>query len=80
MSKETKIMVEKQINYILEFFIKNDIPLPVYLEVNSYYNDELIYDTAICESCNEYYEVDFEHYNYCPNFLSKIRLVRGRRV
>ena len=66
MSKETKIIVEQQIKYILEL-IRKDIPLPVYLEGDGYADGELVLDTAICENCNEHYEVDYEHYKYCPN-------------
>lgn len=32
----------------------------------------LIYDTWICPSCGERYEVDYDIYNYCPNCGQKI--------
>ena len=31
-----------------------------------------IYDTWICPSCGERYEVDYDIYNYCPNCGQKI--------
>ena len=55
-----KILEGKE-EYIKQL-IKKDTPLPVYLD-----NGELVYDTAICENCNERYEIDYEHYKYCPN-------------
>lgn len=27
----------------------------------------LIYDTWICPNCEEYYEVEYDDYDYCPN-------------
>lgn len=30
-------------------------------------NGELIYDTWICPTCEENYEVDYEEYDYCPH-------------
>lgn len=27
----------------------------------------LIYDTWICSNCEEYYEVEYDDYDYCPN-------------
>lgn len=28
---------------------------------------ELIYDVWICPNCDTDYEVDYDHYNYCPH-------------
>lgn len=32
----------------------------------------LIYDTWICPNCEEYYEVDYDDYDYCPNCGQRI--------
>lgn len=34
----------------------------------------LIYDTWICPNCEEYYEVDYDEYDYCPNCGQRIDL------
>lgn len=31
-----------------------------------------VYDTWICPSCREYYEVDYDDYDYCPKCGQKI--------
>ena len=35
-------------------------------EGDGYYKGEIIYDTWICPSCGERYEVDYHDYEYCP--------------
>lgn len=30
-------------------------------------NGDSIYDTWICPTCGEKYEIDFDDYDYCPN-------------
>ena len=30
-------------------------------------NGELIFDTWICPSCGQRYEIDYDDYEYCPN-------------
>lgn len=47
--------------------VKKQIPMQVYLQGDGYSNGELVIDTAICENCNAHYEIDSEHYKYCPN-------------
>lgn len=65
--RNAEILEEKEQEYI-EQLIRKDKPLPVYLEGDGYSDGELVYDTAICENCNERYEIDYdEHYKYCPN-------------
>ena len=36
-------------------------------------NGELIYDTWICRNCEQDYEVDYDHYDYCPNCGQRIK-------
>ncbi len=38
------------------------------------YEGDGLYDTWICPCCGQYYEVDFDSYDYCPNCGQKIRL------
>ena len=33
---------------------------------DGYWNGELVYDTWQCPNCDEYYEVDYDNYDYCP--------------
>lgn len=33
---------------------------------------ELIYDTWICPNCEAAYEVDYDHYDYCPKCGQRI--------
>ena len=35
-------------------------------------NGFIILDTWICPCCEEYYEVDYDHYDHCPNCGQKI--------
>lgn len=37
----------------------------------------LIYDTWICPNCEEYYEVDYDDYDYCPNCGQRIDWSEG---
>ncbi len=45
-------------------------------EGDGYYNGQLVYDTWICPSCGQHYEVDYDSYDYCPSCGQKIRLER----
>lgn len=43
------------------------------LEGDGYDEDgEMIYDTWICPSCGEYYEIDYDDYDFCPNCGQRI--------
>ena len=44
-----------------------------YYEGDGYSDGHLVYDTWICPSCGQNYEVDFDNYDYCPNCGQKIR-------
>ena len=41
---------------------------------DGYADGHLIYDTWICPSCGNLYEVDYDNYKYCPNCGQAIRL------
>ena len=43
------------------------------IEGDGYDEDgEMIYDTWICPSCGEYYELDYDDYDFCPNCGQRI--------
>ena len=41
-------------------------------EGDGYSNGQLVYDTWICPSCGQYYEVDSDDYDCCPKCGQKI--------
>lgn len=45
--------------------------IPEY-EGDGYSDGEIVYDTWLCPSCEEYYEIDYDKYNYCPCCGQKI--------
>lgn len=55
-----------QLNKIVSNALEKQIPqIPDY-EGDGYANGELIYDTWVCPSCGRHYEIDYDHYVYCP--------------
>ena len=52
--------------------LKKQIPeMPDY-EGDGYADGFLVYDTWICPSCGRYYEIDYDHYKYCPECGQRI--------
>ena len=46
--------------------LEKQIPeIPDY-EGDGYSDGELVYDTWICPRCGRHYEIDYDHYVYCP--------------
>ena len=46
--------------------LEKQIPeIPDY-EGDGYADGELVYDTWICPRCGRHYEIDYDHYVYCP--------------
>ncbi len=43
-------------------------------EGDGYSDGQLVYDTWICPSCGQHYEVEYDSYDYCPSCGQKIRL------
>lgn len=55
-----------QLNKIISKALKKQIPkIPDY-EGDGYADGFPIYDTWICPSCGRHYEIDYDHYVYCP--------------
>ncbi len=55
-----------QLNKIVSKALKKQIPeIPDY-EGDGYADGFLVYDTWICPSCGRHYEIDYDHYVYCP--------------
>ena len=52
--------------------LSKQIPQTPHYEGDGYSDGELVYDTWICPTCNGYYELDFENYDYCPFCGQKI--------
>ena len=52
--------------------LSKQIPKTPHYEGDGYSDGELVYDTWICPSCEEYYEIDYDKYNYCPCCGQKI--------
>ena len=51
-----------QLNKIVSKALKKQIPeIP-----------HLVYDAWICPSCGRYYEIDYDHYVYCPQCGQRI--------
>ena len=42
-------------------------------EGDGYYDGKLVYDTWICPSCGEHYEVGYHDYDYCPKCGQRIQ-------
>lgn len=48
--------------------IEKQIPKKPDYEGGGYgYDGEIIYDTWICPTCGEHYEMDYAEYDFCPN-------------
>ena len=57
--------IGKAIDMAIEALGKQIPEIPDY-EGDGYANGEPIYDTWICPSCGRHYEIDYDHYVYCP--------------
>ena len=52
--------------------LEKQIPQTPNYEGDEYINGELVYDTWICPCCGRYYEIDYDHYVYCPECGQRI--------
>ena len=55
----------KAIDKAIEALEKQIPKIPDY-EGDGYADGELVYDTWICPRCGRQYEIDYDHYVYCP--------------
>ena len=46
--------------------LEKQIPKMPDYEGDGYADGFLVYDTWICPSCGKHYEIDYDHYTYCP--------------
>ena len=57
--------IGKAIDMAIEALEKQIPQIPDY-EGDGYADGFPIYDTWICPSCGRHYEIDYDHYVYCP--------------
>lgn len=65
MECRTGTISEETIYMAIEALEKQIPEMPDY-EGDGYADGELVYDTWICPSCGRHYEIDYDHYVYCP--------------
>ena len=62
---ELRKQIEEAIKVAIEALEKQIPEIPDY-EGDGYADGELVYDTWICPRCGRHYEIDYDHYVYCP--------------
>ena len=62
---ELRKQIEGAIKMAIEALEKQIPEIPDY-EGDGYADGELVYDTWICPRCGRHYEIDYDHYVYCP--------------
>ena len=66
-----KVRDDQDIDLISEIVMKG-IPKKPDFESDGYADGYPVYDTWICPNCGEHYEVEFDHYDYCPKCGQRI--------
>lgn len=77
--EELKLNAEDNVDYmqnisLIEELVKKSIAIKPDVEGDGYADGQLVYDTWICPSCEEQYEVGYDYYKYCPNCGQKLDL------
>lgn len=57
---------------LIESIVKKEIPMKPEVIGDGYADGELVYDTWICPNCGKNYEVEYDHYDYCPKCGQRI--------
>ena len=57
---------------LIEEIVKKEIPKKPYFESDGYADGYPVYDTWICPRCGEHYEIECDHYDYCPHCGQRI--------
>lgn len=65
MECRTGTISEETIRMAVEALEKQIPEIPDY-EGDGYADGFLVYDTWVCPSCGRHYEIDYDHYIYCP--------------
>ena len=47
--------------------LKKQAPKIPNLTGDGYSDGEIVYDTWICPNCEQEYEIEYDHYNFCPS-------------
>ena len=71
MECRTGTISEETIRMAIEALEKQIPEIPDY-EGDGYADGELVYDTWICPRCGRHYEIDYDHYVYCPQCGQRI--------
>ena len=58
--------------YLIKAIVKKKITKKPYFESDGYADGYPVYDTWVCPNCGEDYEIEYDHYDYCPHCGQKI--------
>ena len=57
---------------LIESIVMKSIPEKPEYESDGDWNGEPVYDTWICPNCGKHYEVECDHYDFCPDCGQRI--------
>ena len=79
-----QIHIDTEENYLLmpltdlTDLLEKQVPKMPDYEGDGYSDGFLVYDTWICPCCGRHYEIDYDHYVYCPQCGQRIDEVAWR--